>query len=47
MISLDSFIRYYDKVHLQFLDNEYPDFQDIIKKNTELIQELSKYKMIY
>jgi hypothetical protein len=29
-------------VYLQFIDNEYPDFQDINEKNTELIQELCK-----
>jgi hypothetical protein len=36
------FINYYNTLHLQFLDNGYPDSQDVIKKNTELIQELSK-----
>jgi hypothetical protein len=29
-------------VHLQFLDNGYPDCQDVIKNNIELIQELNR-----
>jgi hypothetical protein len=42
VINLYPFINYYNTLHLQFLDNGYPDSQDVIKKNTELIQELSK-----
>jgi hypothetical protein len=42
MRNLHSFINYYNTLHLQFLDNGYLDSKDVIKKNTELIQELSK-----
>ena len=42
MVDLNSFINYYNNIHLRFLDNEYFDTKDIIKKNIDLIQELSK-----
>ena len=42
MVNLSLFINYYNMVSFQFLNHGFPDCQNVIKNNTELIQELNR-----
>ena len=42
MVNLYSFINYYNIVSFHFLDHGVPDCQNVIKNNTEIIQELNR-----